>query len=85
MSERYEVDTVNCDLKIIASGVEPGECALEVSSGDYALVIGDSWASGFAVVGSPEDLRACVGRISILVRRGLPDSNVCDGINCRQT
>jgi hypothetical protein len=82
MSKRYEIDTAYTDLEIITPATDPDEHALDLDSGNYALVIGNPWASAFAIEGSAVDLRTFARRVSDLVQRGLPDANAAPGHSC---
>jgi hypothetical protein len=73
MSQRYEVDDANCELAILTPSDDPGEYRLDLDDGNYALVIGNPWASAFAIEGSPDDLRAFAQRVQGLVKRSLPE------------
>ncbi|MGP4112962.1 hypothetical protein ACTWP5_18880 [Streptomyces sp. 4N509B] len=73
MSKRYEVDGADTDLEIVSPESDRDESGLDLDSGNYALVIGNPWASAFAIEGSPTDLREFARRVSELVQEALPN------------
>ncbi|MEV4505466.1 hypothetical protein [Streptomyces klenkii] len=74
MSMRYEVDDADCNLGIVTSN-NADDYRFELDEGNYALVIGDPWATAFAVEDTPEKLRAFGQRVSELTDREIPEPN----------
>jgi len=71
VSRRYEYAGPDTPAEIVPpdAGEDSG---LELDDGHHALVIGDPWASAYAIEGTPEGIRAFAGRIADLVEAGLP-------------
>lgn len=68
MSERYEWNSASgCPLEVVPPGTELGES--EVDQGNYALIIGDPWASAYVVEDTPDVLRTFARRIIALLDR----------------
>jgi len=68
MSKRYEAGTADCKLEILAADAAEAAGIEDLAPSDYVLVIGDPWASAYAIVGAPEDLRRFASRVADTVR-----------------
>jgi hypothetical protein len=67
------VDSSDAELEVLTPDDDPADHGFDPDEGNYALVIGNPWASAFAIEGSPEDLRAFTSRLSALVRLEMPN------------
>lgn len=65
MGERYECGDVSTDLEVVGPGAVLGE--EELSPDRFALVIGNPWASAYAIEGRLEDLMAFAQRLTSVV------------------
>lgn len=70
MSKKYEFSTTDCELELVGPGNELLE---DEEPGHYVLVIGNPWASAYAVVGTLDEIAAFARRIDDLVS---PDTSV---------
>jgi hypothetical protein len=68
MTRRYETATADCDLRVIPSDTAEDAGLEDVPPGSYALIIGNPWASAFAVIGPPEDLLRFASKIADTVQ-----------------
>ncbi len=66
MSARYEVarvsDSINLDV-LSGTGAEEWDDEGDLEPGERVLVIGDPWASAYAVVGTADELRQFATRL----------------------
>ena len=69
MSQRYEIGDSNADVEIVGPGTDLGEH--ELGPGRHALVIGDPWASAYAIEGSLTELREFARRVTTHIERAL--------------
>lgn len=65
MSQRYQIDDSNAELKIVGPGTDLGEDQLGAAR--YALVIGDPYASAYVIEGSLTELREFARRVTARV------------------
>lgn len=77
MSQRYEVGDMTTDLEILGPGADLG--GNELGSGAYALVIGDPWASAYAIEGTLEELAEFAQRVTALVAQAQPTNHTGNG------
>jgi hypothetical protein len=70
MSARYEMNDADVDLDIVGPGSELGE--YEVPLGRHMLVVGDPWASAYAIEGSVDELQEFARRVAALVAHLAP-------------
>ena len=62
MSQRYDIGDSNTDVEIVGPGTDLGDH--ELGPGRHALVIGDPWASAYAIEGSLKELREFAQRVT---------------------
>ena len=77
MSARFEVARVRdgINLDVLSPGTEAMEAFDDdgtMEPGEHVLVIGDPWASAYAVVGTPDELHQFATRLLDLVSGSLP-------------
>jgi len=69
VSTRYEVGDNDTDIAVIGPHDEGSLWDDEFTSeGRHALLIGNPWATAYAVIGTPDQLRAFVGRAADMVK-----------------
>jgi hypothetical protein len=68
VSARYECGTAGTTEISVLSGRPAAEAEVltrqEIRRGEHALIIGDPWASAYAITGTPAELRAFVDKLA---------------------